>query len=164
MDLLLKELLADEKKHNKTLYSSGEYWKKKNLKAVYHLKNKKLHNFRGMNSGVGTSYADNIVTNIENDINILGRLTYSFFKLPFLSHLHKKQVDITLSHAKDYLKAQSVLYKSSPDIKNLIEKYKFTNTVNYGCCQKFSYNKNEYSVLYLDLAQRIKNISKFYTA
>ena len=34
MDLLLKNLLRDEKKQNKILYSSGEYWSKKNLKTL----------------------------------------------------------------------------------------------------------------------------------
>ena len=161
MDLLLKQLLIDENNNDKSLYSSGDYWVKKNIKTIYHLKNKNLENFRGMNSGVGTSFADNIVINIENEINLLGRLIFNFFKLPFLKHLHKKQVEITKSHAKDHLRSLSILYKNSSKVKELIKKYKFENTVNYGCCQKFSIGGIEYSNLYLEIANRIDNISKF---
>ena len=42
MDLLLKQLLIDENNNDKSLYSSGDYWVKKNIKTIYHLKNKNL--------------------------------------------------------------------------------------------------------------------------
>ena len=84
MDLLLKNLLRDEKKQNKILYSSGEYWSKKNLKTLHQLKKYNLNGFRGLYSGVGTSFVDNLVTNVENELNIFGRLAFNFFKLQFL--------------------------------------------------------------------------------
>jgi putative sugar O-methyltransferase len=161
MNHLLNRLLEDEKLQNKRLYSSGEYWSKKNLKTIYQLKKKDLYNFRGLDSGVGTSFVDNVVTNINNELNILGRLTYKFFKLPFLKNLNEKQIELTLSHARDLLKSQALLYSSSSLVQKLIEKYKFSNTVNHGCCQKFTFNEKEYSFLYLEIANRINNISKF---
>mgnify|MGYP006139761071 CR=1 FL=1 len=162
MDLLLRELIKDEKKQDKQLYSSGKYWSRKNLKTINQIKKKKLKDFRGLNSGVGTSFTDNIVTNLENELNFFGRLAFRFFKLPFLNQLFLKQVDITLSHAIDLLKFQAILYKKSPIVENLINKYKFTNSVNNGCCQKFLLNNIEYSFLYLEIANRIENISKFF--
>lgn len=161
MDLLLKNLLRDEKKQNKILYSSGEYWSKKNLKTLHQLKKYNLNGFRGLYSGVGTSFVDNLVTNVENELNIFGRLAFNFFKLPFLKHLHKEQVKITLSHIESSIAAHSILYRNSPLVKKLISKYKFVDTVNYGCCQKFSYNNKDYSFLYLEIANRIENFSKF---
>ena len=161
MDLLFKALLEDEKKQNKELYSSGKYWAKKNLKIIDQIKRKKLKNFRGLNSGVGTSYTDNVVTNIANELNFFGRLAFQLFRLPFLNRLFSKQIDITLSHVIDLLKFQSIVYQDSQNIKRLINKYKFNDSVNNGCCQKFLYENVEYSFLYLEIANRIENISKF---
>ena len=58
---LLNSLVKDENKHNTKLYSAGPYWKYKTKKILYWLKKVGIHEFRGFNSGVGTSYTDNIV-------------------------------------------------------------------------------------------------------
>ena len=58
--LLLDQLIKDEKKVNRALYSSGPYWDYKNTKAVSELRKKGLSEFRGINSGVGSSFADNL--------------------------------------------------------------------------------------------------------
>ena len=40
MDLLLRELIKDEKKQDKQLYSSGKYRSRKNLKTINQIKKK----------------------------------------------------------------------------------------------------------------------------
>ena len=60
MDNLLKKLVSDEKKIDRKLYSSGPYWNYKNSKAIIEINRTGLDNFRGLNSGIGTSYADNL--------------------------------------------------------------------------------------------------------
>ena len=57
----------------------------KELKDLHQLKKYNLNGFRGLYSGVGTSFVDNLVTNVENELNIFGRLAFNFFKLPFLN-------------------------------------------------------------------------------
>ena len=64
--MLLNELIKDEKKNDKALYSSGPYWDYKNSRAVIEIKKKGLNDFRGINAGIGTSFADNLVLDIRN--------------------------------------------------------------------------------------------------
>ena len=69
MDNLLKSLINDEKKNAGKLYSAGPYWDYKNLKTINQIKKKGISKFRGYNSGVGTSFTDNLVVDIRNELN-----------------------------------------------------------------------------------------------
>ena len=68
---LLNELIKDEKKIDRKLYSSGPYWDYKNIRAASEIKKKGLEDFRGLNAGIGTSFADNLVLDFRNELNIL---------------------------------------------------------------------------------------------
>ena len=67
--MLLKELIKDEKKNDKELYSSGPYWDYKNNRAILEIQKKGLNDFRGMTAGIGTSFADNLILDIRNELN-----------------------------------------------------------------------------------------------
>ena len=79
---LFLNLIDDEKKINQKLYSSGPYWKHKNKRTIYQIKKNKIYNFRGINSGVGTSFSDNIVYDIRNEFN-LKEMCFTFFVSSF---------------------------------------------------------------------------------
>ncbi len=161
MDKLLKSLIEDEKKNDAKLYSAGPYWSYKNKKTIYQLEENGLKNFRGINSGVGTSFADNLILDIRNELNLKGRLISLFTKLPFLKKIYEAQKNVTLNHINNYLKTQAVLYEKDKLVEQLIEKYKFNNSLEFGCVQKFFKNDKEYSCFYLEIANRTENISKF---
>ena len=82
--MLLEKLITDEKKIDKELYSSGPYWDYKNSKAIYEIRKKGLSEFRGKNAGIGTSFADNIVHDVRNELNFKGRLFAKLFHSRFL--------------------------------------------------------------------------------
>ena len=63
---LLKALVEDEKKNDKSLYSSGPYWDYKNKRTLSEVKKKGLSDFRGLTTGIGTSYTDNLILDIRN--------------------------------------------------------------------------------------------------
>ena len=71
---MLDKLINDEKKINKKLYSSGPYWDYKNRRAILEIKKKGIEDFRGITSGIGTSFADNLVLDIRNEFNVRGRV------------------------------------------------------------------------------------------
>jgi len=72
--MMLDKLINDEKKINKKLYSSGPYWDYKNRRAILEIKKKGIEDFRGITSGIGTSFADNLVLDIRNEFNVRGRV------------------------------------------------------------------------------------------
>ena len=45
---------------------------------------------------------------------------------------------------------------------DLINKFKFENTTEFGCIQSFIHKKKEYSCSYLNVADRINKLSKFF--
>ena len=156
---LLNELIKDEKKINKNLYSSGPYWNYKNTRAILEIKKKGLNDFRGLSAGIGTSFADNLVLDIRNEFNIKGRIVGKFFSLPLIRRIFEEQLRITNNHLHTFLKYQSLVYEKSQNVLNLLSKYKFENTTEFGCIQKFSYLNKSYSCLYLNMADRIDKLS-----
>lgn len=159
---LLNTLINDEKKENKKLYSSGPYWDYKNKKTILEIKKKGLSEFRGFSTGIGTSFTDNIVFDIRNELNLRGRIVSKIFSFPLINRLYKSQLDNTKNYIDLYLKNLAIVYKNNSEVIKLIEKYKFENTTEFGCVRKFEYLNKEYSVHYLKMADRVNNLSEVF--
>lgn len=161
---LLQTLIADEKKIDRNLYSAGPYWDYKCKKIYNQICKKSLHNFRGLNSGVGTSYCDNIVLDIRNELGLRGRLL-NFFLRGNLNPL-KKLFDLQVTNSQDYinqyLELKSHLYQTSSNVKDLINRYNINDSVEYGCVDKFKYLGNDYSSHYIEIANDINFLEKFH--
>ena len=158
--MLLNELIKDEKKNDKALYSSGPYWDYKNSRAVIEIKKKGLNDFRGINAGIGTSFADNLVLDIRNEFNIKGRTIGKIFSLPLLNIIFNGQLNTTKNYIDLLIKNQAIVYQNNQNVQNLIKKFKFENTTDFGCVQSFEYLKKNYSCHYLKMAHRINELSK----
>lgn len=156
---LLETLCKDEKSINEELYTSGPYWKYKNEKAIYQIKKNGISNFRGLTTGIASSYGDNVILDTRNELNTKGRIISKFFSLPFIKSIFNSQVIITQNHINSFLKNLSIVYKEDKNVKNLIGKYKFDKTTEFGCVRKFNYNGKSYSTNYLEMAHRIEVLS-----
>ena len=156
---LLNKLLNDQKKVDKKLYLSGPYWNYKNSKTIFQLRKKGLKNFRGLESGVGTSFADNLILDFRNELNFKGRIVSSFLNIPYINKIFSGQLAVTSSHIKNYLKNLSIVYTNNEKVKNLIKKYVFEKTTEFGCTNKFTLNNIDYSTHYIDMAYRIDILS-----
>ena len=159
---LLNELIKDEKNIDRKLYSSGPYWDYKNTKAASEIKKKGLEDFRGLTAGIGTSFADNVVLDYRNELNIKGRIIGKIFSLPILNKIFNGQLKATKSAIDRFIENQAIVYQNNQNVKNLINKYKFENTTGFGCIRSFEYLNKEYSIKYLDIADRIDNLSKYF--
>ena len=160
--MLLDLLIKDEKKIDNELYSSGPYWNYKNSRAIIEIKKKGLEDFRGITSGIGTSFADNLVLDVRNEFNIKGRIVGKIFSLPFLNTIFSEQMKTTKVYLDSFVKNQAILYQNSQNVRNLISKFKFNNTTDFGCIQSFKYLNKNYSCHYLNMAYRINNLSKYF--
>ena len=158
--MLLNLLIKDEKKIDKELYSSGPYWNYKNRRAIIEIKKKGLEDFRGITAGIGTSFADNLVLDIRNEFNIKGRIVGKIFSLPLLNIIFNGQINTTQNYLDSFIKNQGIVYKNSKKVQNLISKFQFNNTTDFGCVQSFEYLNKNYSCHYLNMANRINNLCK----
>ena len=159
MHNLLKELIKDEKKNNPNLYSSGPYWRYKNKKTIKEINTKGINKFRDFTTGIGTSFADNLILDIRNELNFFGKLVSNLFSFPFIKDIFNQQISITKHHMDNYLLNLSLVYKNDPNVLNLLKKYKFENTTEFGCIQKFKLDNKEYSTHYINMADRIDRLS-----
>jgi putative sugar O-methyltransferase len=158
--MLLDNLIKDEKKINRLLYSSGPYWDYKNSRAILEIKKKGLSDFRGTSAGIGTSFADNIPLDIRNEFNIKGRIISKIFSLPILNKVFNGQLNLTQNYINNFIKNQAIVYQNNKNVENLINKYHFKNTTEFGCVQIFEYLGVKYSTIYLQMADRIEKLSK----
>ena len=131
--MLLNELIKDEKKIDKILYSSGPYWNYKNSRTIHEIKRKGLKEFRGITAGIGTSFADNLVWDIRNEFNIKGRIIGKIFSLPVLNKIFNGQLKVTKNYINSFVENQSIVYQNNKNVQNLINKFKFKNTTDFGC-------------------------------
>jgi putative sugar O-methyltransferase len=157
---LLEALVKDEKKINKSLYSSGPYWDYKNKKTLSEIKKKGIKDFRGLSTGIGTSFSDSLTLDFRNELNFKGKLVSSFFSLPFVNTIFNSQISLTQRYLYNYIENLGIIYQNNLSVQNLIKKYKFIDTTKFGCLTKFEYLDNEYSILYLTMANRIENLAK----
>jgi len=162
MEKLLKSLINDEKKSAGKLYSAGSYWDYKNLKTIHQIKKNGISNFRGYNTGVGTSFTDNLIIDIRNELNFKGRLAASLFSLPIIKKIFISQLHLTKNLMDKYVDILSSLYEKNPKTKELIEKYKFEKTTEFECVQKINFEGKEISINYLEMANRINNFSNIF--
>ena len=158
--MLIDDLIKDEKKNDRSLYSSGPYWDYKNSRAILEIKKKGIEDFRGLTAGIGTSFSDNEVLDIRNEYNIKGRIIAKLFSLPLLSTIFNSQLRITKNHINKYLTNKALVYQNDKNVHDLLKKYKFENTTEFGCISSFKYLKKNYSCHYLEMADRINNLSK----
>jgi len=158
--MLLNNLIKDEKTINRSLYSSGPYWDYKNSRSILEIKKKGLSDFRGTSAGIGTSFTDNIVLDIRNEFNTKGRIIGKIFSLPILNKIFNGQLNLTQNYINNFIKNQAIVYQNNKNIENLINKYQFTNTTEFGCIQIFEKFGKKYSTFYLQMADRIDKLSK----
>jgi putative sugar O-methyltransferase len=156
---LLQKLINDEKKVNKKLYTAGSYWDYKNSRAAHQIIKKGIKNFRGVNVAIGSSFADSVVLDIRNELNTFGRIAGSLFSLPFLKRIFNRQLIVTNRHIQQNLKNLSIVYQNNADVLSLLKKYKFENTTDFGCIKKMNLENKEYSIHYLNMADRIDQLS-----
>ena len=119
----LNDLVKDEKRINKKLYSSGPYWNYKNSRAIIEIKKKGLSDFRGVTAGIGTSFADNQVVDIRNEFNIKGRIVGKFLSLPLINVIFNSQLHTTKKYVNSYLKNKAIVYKKDANVLKLLNKY-----------------------------------------
>ena len=158
--MLLNELVKDEKNIDKTLYSSGPYWSHKNSRAILEIKKKGLKDFRGLTAGIGSSFSDNLILDIRNELNNNGRIAGKIFSLPILNIIYNNQLKITKNHLDNFIKNQSIVYQNNESVKKLLNKFKFKNTTDFGCIQSFEFLNKNYSCHYLNMADRVDKLSK----
>lgn len=159
---LLKSLIRDEKKKS-SLYKAGIYWRKKSKFILKEILNKGINNFRGNDNNIGQSFSDNQNINILNDYfgGLRSIIKFIFEKIFPFKNVFVRQVHLTSSYQKELNLYKSKYYEKDEHSINLVNLYRFNNTISCGC-KDISLIKNKIiSNHYLIIADTHYNFSKF---
>lgn len=149
---LLENLIKDERKINKDLYSAGPYWRKRAKRAIFAIKKYGVSDFRSVDSNIGVGFVDNENIDARNSyfINLEKFLTYLINIYPF-----RKIFELQLSKTKGYYKKllhyKRKYYQNNPRVRFLIDKFELRDTCNFGCSNYFNLNNNEFAFHYIEI-------------
>ena len=80
--------------------------------------------------------------------------------MPILNKVFNGQLNLTQNYINNFIKNQAIVYQNNKNVENLIDKYHFKNTTEFGCIQIFEKLGIKYSTIYLRMADRIEKLLK----
>ena len=82
--------------------------------------------------------------------------------MPFINRIFNQQLELTKNAIQGLIKNQSIVFEKDQNIADLINKYNFNQTTEFGCVQKFKFKGKEISTHYLQMANRINNLENIF--
>lgn len=155
LNLIIKDSI-DPRDH----YNPGPYWKDKTKTAIKDLKKFGLGKFRGSESMIGMSFADNVVLDSTLAYTGFKRLIAYFIKIFPLKYIFQSQVRITRQFFENYRISTRDYFQSSERVKHLLSKYKMPFSLLGSCLAKVEINNEEIAIHYLNLLEQHDNLSK----
>ena len=161
-DFELLNLMIDDSQKQNDLYQPGPYWFEKTIKSANEIKKFGLSDFRGITSGISTSYGDNAFVDLRGSYNHGIRiLLLKIFRdiYPF-NRLFDSQVNLTFGYFQDVQKYKLLYLKNHERVKFLLSKYNFTfETTKGGCLSSGEFDGKDISFNYLQALDTLENIN-----
>jgi len=162
-DFDLLKLMINDAKKQKDLYQPGPYWLEKTKKSVNEIKKFGLTDFRGVKSGVTTSYGDNAFVDIRGSYNYgIRKLVLKIFRdiYPF-NRFFDSQVDLTFDYFQDKQKYKLLYLKKHERVNFLLSKHNLNfETTKGGCLSSGVFNGVNISFQYLQALDTLENINE----
>jgi putative sugar O-methyltransferase len=143
------------------IYQPGPYWKTKTRAAVRQIERHGLSGFRGYESGVGTSFADNVFVDMRTALDV-GRwrpLKFLFERVFPFSTVMSGQVALTRGYAQDALALTAARVAESAETHDLLTRYEMPYSLLGGCVATADIEGRPVSLHYLRLLQLIDRVS-----
>ncbi len=142
-------------------YQPGPYWAHKTRAATAEILKTGIANFRGYESNIGTSFCDNVFTDIRPTlIGMKGRpLRWALENVYPLNSMFAGQVNLTRSYANASLLLEAAWIENDQMAKDLTQRYVIPETLLGGCVAHASIDGRDISIHYLRLLQVVDEAS-----
>lgn len=154
-DTELLELMVCDAANAAKQYQPGPYWIKKSLRASRELKLYGLDGFRGMESGISTSFGDNTLLNLRTAYRSgrIDSLKTAFTKIPGFKQIFEAQVKLTEEFFRQEMVFKNEYLRRSNRVQELTSKYQILcmDTTRGGCVQVLDFDDSIVSHHYLKL-------------
>jgi len=140
LDIDLLEMCVDDMTNCTDIYRPGPYWYAKAKAAAREIREFGLSDFRGYTTGIATSYGDNPFVDTRSIYNygIKSLVTKSSRKLFPLKQIFDYQVELTRSHYEETVRLRAELFRMSPRVRELLQRYQVPHDNCRGGCKDFS--------------------------
>lgn len=158
---LLQAMLRDARRQP-AIYQPGPFWRSKARAAVRQIERHGLDDFRGEDSGVGTSFADNLYVDFRTTLDAGLRRPVKFVLdrvYPF-SNAMTAQVEVTRSYAREQIALAAVVVGNDPQTTDLLDRYALPDTLLGGCVATLEADGHRVSMLYINLLQMIDRAAR----
>jgi hypothetical protein len=154
--------MLDAARRQPALYQPGPYWRAKTEAAVKQIRRYGLNGFRGEESGLGTSYADNLFTDVRSSLDTRrGRpIKFLLERLWPFAPVFDSQVALTRGYARDEAALLAARMSESETARDLVRRYEIKNSLLGGCVCATRIEGQEYSLHHLRTLQLIDRVSR----
>tara|TARA_X000001036_G_C20657372_1_gene797527 strand:+ start:77 stop:1096 length:1020 start_codon:yes stop_codon:yes gene_type:complete len=159
-DKLLK-LLRNKYKEKINLHEKSNHYFKLGEIAYLNLKDNGIKNFRDNSSGIGLGYDDSVILNARVTSGNIKRSIYWLINFFTFGKFFKEQEILNRRLFEAYQNQVQYVFSRNKNVIKLIKNYNIKNTTLFGCKNKFSLKKKNYSVHYLEICNKIDFINKF---
>ncbi len=160
-DFEILDLMLADSKNQPPLYNPGPYWMPRAKNAANEIKRCGISKFRGSDSFIGMSYADNLFLDNRQAFNYGIRKTANALAntYPF-KRIYDSQVILTENYAKTSITYMQEILNLKQRTKQLLKKYKMPYSLLGDCKIKATIDDKEYAVLYLNLLEQHDNLAQ----
>jgi putative sugar O-methyltransferase len=145
-------MLTDAKAQS-SLYQPGPLWTAKTKNGVKEIHRTGLANFRGPDSIIGSSYADNILEDYRNTLisgkeKLIKLLTSQLYPI---RNFFDTQVRLTQFRVRQMMEFAGELFRLSPRANHLLDQYTIPYSLLGGCTYTVEMRGQQMAMHYLDL-------------
>lgn len=153
----LLDAMVRDAKGQPGIYQPGPYWKSKTRAAVRQIRRHGLSEFRGYESGVGTSFTDCVTVDVRTSLDTpRGRpLKFLLDRVFPLSTVMRAQVTLTRGYAEDWIALTAARTLESAETRDLLARYDVPDSLLGGCVATANVGGRDVSIQYLRALQVI---------
>jgi putative sugar O-methyltransferase len=157
--MLFDDLKKDSKKI-KDAHQPSSWWARKISRLEDDIIKNGLDNFRGLNTGLNTSFSDSEVIDVRSIISKKKLFFYDLFNKYFIKEINNQNLNLTKTYFNNYLELLKKNYLESERCKYLVDKYDLKQTTDFGCVKKISINGQDISISAIEMINKIDIINQ----
>ena len=157
--MLFKSLKKDSK-YIEGKNKPSSWWARKILRIEHDIETKGMDNFRGLNTGLNTSFSDSEILDVKSIISKKKLFFYNLINKLFIKEINNQNLNLTKTYFNNYFDLLKKNYLESERCKLLIEKYNLKQTSEFGCIKKIKINNQDVSTSAIEMINKIDIINE----
>ncbi len=157
--MLFDDLKKDSKKI-KDIHKPSSWWARKISRLENDIAKNGLNNFRGLNTGLNTSFSDSEILDVKSILSKKKLFFYDLFNKFFIKDINNQNLNLTKAYFNNYFELLKKNYLENERCKYLVNKYNLKETTDFGCVKKIFINGQDISISAIEMINKIDVINE----